>query len=64
MPMTNVQQNVASEIQKIAGELISIKARLTTISEMYTNEGMAALTDEQFQEYAPFAHILAAESLR
>ena len=61
MQMTNLQQNIAVEIQKIAGELISIKARLTTISEMYTNEGMASLTDAQFQEYAPLAHILATE---
>lgn len=61
MAMTNVQQNVVSEIQKIAVELISIQARLTTLSTMYTNESIGSLTDADFAQYAPFAHILAAE---
>jgi len=61
MAMTNVQKNVVSEIQKIASELISIQARLTSISAMYTNEGIGALTDADFAALAPFAHILAAE---
>lgn len=61
MAMTNVQMNVVSEMQKIAAELISIQARLTSISSMYTNEGIGALTDADFAAIGPFAHILAAE---
>lgn len=61
MAMTNVQQNVVSEIQKIASELISIQARLTTISAMYSNESIGSLTDADFAAYEPFKHILASE---
>ena len=59
--MTNVQQNVVAELQKIAGELISIQGRLTAIAAMYTNEGIGSLTDADFAAYGPFAHIVATE---
>ena len=61
MALTNVQQNIVSELQAISGELISIKNRLNSLTQMYTSEGIAALLDEDFQLYAEFAHITAAE---
>lgn len=61
MSMNNTQKNVASEIQRIAAELISIKSRLTTLSSMYANEGMGALVDADFAELAEFAHVTATE---
>ena len=61
--MQNVQQNIATEIQSIARELIVIKGRLTTITLMWANEGMGALPDEDFAAIGSFAHITAAEFL-
>ncbi len=61
MALTNVQQNIVSELQALAGELLSIKNRLNSLTEMYTNEGIGALTDADFQLYAEFVHITAAE---
>jgi predicted unusual protein kinase regulating ubiquinone biosynthesis (AarF/ABC1/UbiB family) len=61
MAMTNVQQGIVSELQQIASELISIQSRLTTIASMWTNEGIASLTDADFAALAPFAHVQAAE---
>ncbi len=59
--MNNVQQNVASEIQKISSELLSIKARLSSITLMYANEGLAALTTEELAALAELAHVTASE---
>jgi hypothetical protein len=59
--MTNVQQNIASEMQQIASELLSVKMRMLTLTQMYTNEGMATLPDSEFAKYAELAHITAAE---
>ncbi len=59
--MTNVQQNVASEIQKISSELLSIKARLNSITLMYASEGLATLPTEEFAALAEFAHVTAPE---
>lgn len=59
--MTNVQQNVASELQTIAGELIALQSRSTLLAAMWANEGMASLTDADFAALAPFAHITSAE---
>lgn len=61
MAMTQVQKNVISEMQTMASELLSIKGRMTSLTAMYANEGIAALTDADFAVIAPFAHILAAE---
>jgi hypothetical protein len=61
MAMTNVQKNIASELQVMASQLISVQSRCTLLAAMYTNENMGALTDADFAEIAPFAHITAAE---
>lgn len=58
---TTVQKNVLAEIQQIASELLSIKARMVSITAMYTNEGLANLTDADFAELDEFKHITAAE---
>jgi len=61
MAMTNVQKNIASELQAMAGQLVLVQSRVTALASMYTNENMAALTDADFAEIAPFAHITSAE---
>jgi hypothetical protein len=59
--MTNVQKNVASELQAMAAQLVLVQARATLLAAMYANEGMGSLTDADFAEIAPFAHITAVE---
>jgi hypothetical protein len=59
--MTNVQKNIASELQTMASQLIGMQARCTMMIAMWDNENMGALTDADFAEIAPFAHISAAE---
>jgi hypothetical protein len=61
MAMTNVQQNIAAELQNIANQLIAIQSRCTMLAAMYTNEAMGSLTDADFAALAPFAHITATE---
>jgi len=61
--MQNVQQNVATEIQSVARELIVIQSRLTVITQMWANENMASLTNEDFAAISSFAHVTAAEFL-
>lgn len=61
MAMNSTQQNVASELQTIASQLILMQSRCTMLALMWTNEGMAALTDQDFAELAPFAHVTTAE---
>lgn len=61
MSMTQVQLNVVTELQKIAAELISIRGRLTMITEMWGNEGVANLVDADFQENGVTAHVTQVE---
>ncbi len=61
MTMTNVQKNIASELQAMAGQLVLVRARPRLLTEMYTNEALGSLTDEDFTEVPAFAHITAAE---
>lgn len=59
--MTNVQKNVASELQAMASQLVLVQSRATALAAMYVNESMGSLTDADFAAIAPFAHITAAE---
>ena len=59
--MNNSQQNVASELQNMAAQLVLVQSKATMLGLMWTSEDMAALTDEDFAAIAPFAHITAAE---
>lgn len=61
MAMTYVQTQICTEVQTIAEELLSIRGRLTTITEMYGNENIVALDDDAFAAVPRFAHITAAE---
>lgn len=61
MAMTNVQKNIVSELQAMAGQLVLVQSRATALAQMFANENMAALTDEDFGEIAPFAHITSVE---
>jgi predicted lipoprotein len=61
MALNNIQQNLVSEMQAIAEELMPIKNRLALIKAMFLAEGMAQLTDADLQALAPFAHITVAE---
>lgn len=61
MAMTNAQQNAVSEMQAMASLLVVARSKATLLSEIYVNENLANLTNEDFAAYAPFAHITAAE---
>lgn len=61
MAMTNVQKNIASELQTMAAQLVLVQSRATALAAMYANESMGSLQDADFAEIAPFAHITAAE---
>ena len=61
MAMTNVQKNVASTMQALALEILSIKNRLTVTSTMYVTESMATLTDADYAELAELAHVTVVE---
>jgi hypothetical protein len=61
MSTTTVQKNVLAEIQTIASELLSIKARMVSLVAMYTNEGIASLADDDLKELSEFAHVTMVE---
>lgn len=61
MAMTNAQKNAVSEMQAMASLLVVARSKATLLSEIYTNEGLAALTNEDFAAIPAFAHITAAE---
>lgn len=59
--MLNVQKNIASTMQNLATEILEIKDRLAVLVQMYGTEGMATLTDQDYQALPEFAHITVAE---
>ena len=61
MTMTNVQKNVASEIQSLATDMLKIKNRLAVAVAMYAAEGMATLTDADYAALSEFAHVTVTE---
>ena len=61
MAMTNAQKNGVSEMQTMASLLVVARSKATLLSEIYTNEGLGNLTNEDFAEIPSFAHITAAE---
>lgn len=61
MPTTNAQKNAVSEMQAMASLLVVARSKATLLSEIYTNEGLANLTNADFAEVPSFAHITAAE---
>lgn len=61
MAMTNAQKNAVSGLQDMASALVSARAKATVLAEMYINETLASLTNEDFAEVPSFAHITASE---
>ena len=61
MALQAVQQNLASEIQTLASEIIAIKNRLSVVVAMYAAENMAAIVDADLQSLPEFAHVTVAE---
>lgn len=61
MAMTNAQKNAVSEMQAMASLLVTARTKATLLSEIYTNESLGSLTNEDFAEIPAFAHITAAE---
>lgn len=61
MALNIAQQNVVSELQIMAAEVVKTKYRMIALVQMYTNEAIAALTTEDLQGYADFAHMTATE---
>jgi len=61
MPLTIAQQNVVSELQIMASDVVRTKYRMIALVQMYTNEAIGSLTTEDLQIYAEFAHMTATE---
>jgi hypothetical protein len=59
--LTNVQQNIVSELQTMASQLVSVQSRCTLLAAMYINESIATLTDADFAAIPSFAHLTATE---
>ena len=59
--MTAVQQNVASEIQALAAQLVVLRTRASLLAQRYADEDMASLADGDFAAYPQLAHVTAAE---
>ncbi len=59
--MNNAQKNAVTEIQALASLLVSARTKATLLAEIYINENLAALTNDDFAQVAPFAHVTAAE---
>ena len=56
-----VQQNVASEMQSLAEDILVIKNRIAVAVAMYGAEGMTTLADVDLQALSTFAHVTVAE---
>lgn len=61
MPLTSVQQNLATAMQESAEELLNIKNRLAVIGAMFLAEGMANISEADLQALAPFSHVTVNE---
>lgn len=61
MAMNNAQKNAISEMQAMASLLVTARSKATLLSEIYTNEGLGSLTNEDFAAIPAFAHITATE---
>lgn len=61
MAMNNAQKNAISEMQALASLLVTARSKATLLSEIYTNEGLGSLTNEDFAVIPQFAHITATE---
>lgn len=61
MALTIAQQNVVSEFQMLASDLIKAKYRMIALVQMYVNESIVTVTTEDLQQYPEFAHITASE---
>jgi hypothetical protein len=48
-------------MQALASLLVSARTKATLLAEIYINENLAALTNDDFAQVAPFAHVTAAE---
>lgn len=61
MALTAVQQNVASEMQTLASDILSIKNRLAVTVVMFLAEGMAQVVEADLQALPEFAHVTVVE---
>lgn len=59
--MNNAQKNAVSEMQTLASLLVSARTKATLLAEIYTNENLASLTNDDFAQVPSFAHVTAAE---
>lgn len=61
MALLPVQQNVASEIQELADNILVIKNRLAIAVAMYAAEGLGTVAEGDLQALSEFAHVTLAE---
>lgn len=61
MALTVVQQNILSQIQKIAEQLGSIQSSMVKLSAMWTNEFQTPPTTDDLKALPEFAHVTQAE---
>jgi ornithine cyclodeaminase/alanine dehydrogenase-like protein (mu-crystallin family) len=55
--MTNIQKNIATELQNLALVVLQLKPRLEAIVEMYNTAEMANLTNDDYALLADFVGI-------
>ena len=61
--MNNVQTNVLDAMQMKAISLLQDRNKMVYITQMWSNEGVASLTDEDIQGLATFTGVTATEAL-
>lgn len=63
MSANNVQKNVLDAMQTRAIQLLQLRNTMLYISQMWVNESLQTLTDQEIQELPTFAGVTAAEAL-
>jgi len=61
MALTAVQQNLATEMQTCAEEILALKGRIDAIMAMHASEAMTTISDADLQALTPFAHMTVVE---
>ena len=56
-----VQQNLATEMQGLAEDILVIKNRIAIAVAMFSTEGMGSIADIDLQALPEFAHVTSGE---
>jgi hypothetical protein len=61
MAATQIQQDIAKKMQAAAKNALDIRAKMQVLTAMYVTEGLATLTDEDYQAIPQLSHVSAVE---